>query len=91
MIANIVYNNPNDKELIKLIEFKNPVFVNFIDFNSLKGRKESYKVKGKYAARANPFIELLDDNKELIKAFYSEEKNACNQFIEWMNNDRNFI
>ena len=40
--------------------------------NLFKERKKSFKLKGKYSARKNPFAVLADTDKNIIKAFYSE-------------------
>lgn len=90
MEANIIYDDIKDRELVELIDSKFPIFVNYINFNSTKERKEAYRIKSHWAAKANPFVELKEGDK-VIKVFYSDAKgdNAINQFINYLNNDRN--
>ena len=42
--------------------------------NNYHERKKAFKIKGRYSARMAPFMLLTTDNKEYIKAFYSEDK-----------------
>lgn len=37
-----------------------------------KDKKDSYKLKSSCGARLNPFCAIYNDNKNLVKAFYSE-------------------
>lgn len=87
MKVKIVYDNPKDKELIELVEFSAPFFIEFIDTNTKNGRKEAYKIKSQYGAKVNPFIEILDDNNNLIRCFWSEYQNACQLFVNTYKND----
>lgn len=89
MKVNIVYDNIKDRELVELTPNKFPIFVNFIDFNTVEGRKEAYRIKGKWAARANPFVEVLDDKNQTLRCFYSEEKSAIGQLIQFLNESTN--
>jgi len=91
MTANVIYDNAYDKKHLDLCKFKDKIFINYINFGTIKGRKEAYKIKSNYAAKENPFVELLDDNNQLIKVFYSEEKNGITQFINYMMYDKNSI
>ena len=89
--ATIVYDNIKDKELLNLIDSKVPIFIEYIDFNTVNGRKESYRIKSSWAARKNPFIVVIDKDNEdkIVKVFYSDGKgnNAVQQFINYLNND----
>ena len=89
MEATIVYDNKKDRELVDLIDSKFPIFINYIDFNTVKGRKEAYKVKSHWAAIKNPFV-IIQDGEEIVKIFYSEESNAIQQLINYLN-DSNSI
>lgn len=88
MEAIIVYDNKKDKELLNLINSKVPIFINYIDFNTTNGRKEAYKIKSHWAAKKNPFI-VVQEGEEIIKVFYSENSNAVNQLISFLNDSKN--
>ena len=85
MHAVVVYDNIKDKELLDKIDLGVPFFIDYIDARTLKGRKESYRIKGPWSAKFNPFIELYDEEDKIIKVFYSEMGNACNQLIAYLN------
>ena len=61
------------------------VLIDYVDTRTLKGRKEGYRIKGPWSAKFNPFIELYDEDDKIIKVFYSEVGNACNQLITYLN------
>ena len=86
MTATVVYDNKKDKELLNLIDSKVPIFIKYIDFNTVDGRKEAYQVKSHWGARMNPFV-VVEEGEEIIKVFYSEKDNAINQLINYLNND----
>lgn len=83
MKVKLVYDNDKDKEFMSLIEIKTPFFIDYIDMNSLNGRKEGFKVLNYWSAKKLPFIEVTNDEDKLIKVFYSEIGNSVNQFIKW--------
>lgn len=83
MKVKLVYDNDKDKEFMSLIEVKTPFFIDYIDMNSLNGRKEGFKVLNYWSAKELPFIEVTNDEDKLIKVFYSEIGNSVNQFIKW--------
>jgi len=85
MYAVVVYDNIKDKELLDKIDLGVPFFIDYVDTRTLKGRKEGYRIKGPWSAKFNPFIELYDENDKIIKVFYSEVGNACNQLIAYLN------
>ena len=85
MNAVVVYDNIKDKELLDKINLGVPFFIDYINVNTVKGKKESYKVKSHWGAKLNPFIELYDDENKIIKLFYSETQNAVNQLISYLN------
>lgn len=82
----IVIDDEKDKELFYKIETKFPVFINFVDSNSLQGRKEAYRIKSPWAAKANPFV-IVTTKDKVLKVFYSDAKgdNAIYQLIKWLN------
>ena len=86
MEAIVVYDNKKDKELLNLIDSKVPIFINYIDFNTVNGKKEAYKIKSHWAAKMNPFV-VVQEEDQIIKVFYSEKSNAINQLINYLNND----
>lgn len=83
MKVKIVYDNPRDKELIELVKFDTPFFVEYIDARTVNGLKESYKIKSEFGARENPLIVLYNDEDEFITCFWSENGNACQQFVNY--------
>ena len=80
----VIYENNKDKELIELIDFSTPYFVDYIDVKTRKGLKESYKIKNQFGARKNPFVVLYNDEDKFVKCFWSEEGNAVQQFINYL-------
>jgi hypothetical protein len=84
MNAVVVYDNIKDKELIDNINLRVPFFVNYIDLNTKNGKKQGLQIKSHWGAKLNPFIELYKDEK-IVKVFYSETGNACNQLISYLN------
>lgn len=47
------------------------IVVEYIDENSLKGKKIAHKLKYHYGARVSPFAEFTDN--DFVKVFYSED------------------
>lgn len=88
MEAIIVYENKKDRELLDLIDSKFPIFIKYIDFNTVEGRKESYRVKSHWGAIKNPFV-VVQDGEKILKVFYSEKNNAINQLISYLNDCKN--
>jgi len=84
MNAIVVYDNIKDKELLDKIHLRVPFFINYVNMNTVKGKKEGFRIKGPWSAKLNPFIELYENN-EIIQVFYSEKGNACNQLISYLN------
>lgn len=84
MEAVVVYDNKKDRELLNSVDSKFPLFIHYINFNTPKGRKESYKVKSHWGAIKNPFV-VLTENDNVIDIFYSEKDNAINQLINYLN------
>jgi len=87
MHAIVVYDDNKDKELLDKIDLGVPFFIDYVNTRTLKGRKEGYRIKGPWSAKFNPFIELYDENDKIIKVFYSEVGNACNQLIAYLKNE----
>ena len=85
MNAVVVYDNIKDKELLDKINLGVPFFIDYVNMNTVKGKKEGFRIKGPWSAKLNPFIELYDDENKIIKVFYSETGNACNQLISYLN------
>lgn len=88
MEAIVVYDNKKDRELLNLVDSKFPIFIKYIDFNTVDGRKEAYQVKSHWAARMNPFV-VVQEGEEIIKVFYSESENAIQQLINYLNDCKN--
>lgn len=87
MKAKIIFNNIKDKEFLDNINLEIPFFVEYIDVNTIKGKKEGWKLMNYYGAQIFPFIELeLDREENRYKPFYSENGNAIFQLINYLNN-----
>lgn len=81
----LVYDNKKDKELMELIQFPTPYFIEYVDTLTREGLKESYRIKGQFGARLNPFIVIYNDEDKLVQCFWSENGNAVHQFINYLN------
>lgn len=58
--------------------------IQIIDEGTLKGKKEAYKIKSKFAARMTPFIGIIDEDGKIQKGFYSEAStNVFKDFIDY--------
>ena len=88
MEAIVIYDNKKDRELLDLIDSKFPIFIEYIDYNTVSGRKEAFKIKSHWSAKMNPFI-VVQDGEKIIKVFYSEKNNAINQLINFLNEGKN--
>ena len=89
MEAIVIYENKKDKEFLDLIDSKIPIFIRYIDYNTIEGKKEAYKVKSHWAARMNPFV-VVQEGEKIIKVFYTESgKNAVQQLINYLNESFN--
>ena len=84
MNVKVVYDNNKDRELLNLVDSKFPFFIEYIDYNTTNGRKDAYKIKSHWGAKKNPFV-IVEDEEKIIKVFYSEEKNAIQQLINYLN------
>ncbi len=88
MKVKVVFDNIKDKELIELVEFSTPFFMEYIDMRTRSGIKEGYKIKSEFGARKNPFVVVYDDEDKFVKCFWSESGNAIQQLInDFKNND----
>lgn len=81
----IVYNDDKQREMIEGDTFKVSPFFHFIDSRTRNGRKESFKLKGSWSARLDPFAICYEGDKA-IKAFYSEaDPNVIVSLINYLN------
>jgi hypothetical protein len=87
MNVKVVYDNLKDKEFLDNINLETPIFVEYIDINTKKGKKEGWKLMNYYGTQLFPFIELEIDESNRIP-FYGERGNAVGQLINYLNNDR---
>lgn len=85
MNVKIVYKDSKDKEFLDKINLETPIFVEYIDIETKKGKKEGWKLMNYYGTSIFPFIELKLDENRLIP-FYSERGNAVGQLINYLNN-----
>lgn len=82
MKVKIVYNNSRDKELIELVRFSTPFFVEYLDERTKNGKKEGYRIKSEFGARKSPFVLVLDDEDNYLACFWTESgSNAVQNFI----------
>ena len=79
----LIYKDNKDKELFELLEFNVPVFIDYINMNTLNGIKEGKKILGYYGTSKVPFIEILEDNQRI--PFYSENGNPIYQIKNYLN------
>lgn len=86
MNVKIVYKNLKDKEFLEIVDLETPVFVEFIDIKTSKGKKEGWKLMNYYGTTVFPFVELEIDESNRVP-FYGERGNAINQLINYLNND----
>lgn len=84
----VVYDNKKDREYLNLIDSKFPIFIEFINYNTVKGRKEAFTIKNPWGAKLNPFVVVKEDDK-IINVFYSEKQNAIQQLIDFLNESKN--
>lgn len=82
----LVYDNIKDKELLELAEFPTPYFIEYVDTFTHDGLKESYRIKGQFGARLNPFIVIYNNEDKFVQCFWSENGNAVQQFLNYLNN-----
>ncbi len=74
----IVYNSDKHKDFYNsLINYllQNNIKYSSFDAKYTKERKKSYRVKGAFSARLDPFVGIYENNNP-IKGFYSEA-NEC--------------
>lgn len=82
----IVYDKPGTRELIIKAPSKKHPFIQFFDMNTVEGKKNGYKIKSTWGAKANPFV-LIEDGDTPIKCFYSEydwKDDAVEQLLNWL-------
>jgi len=86
MNVKVVYKDLKDKEFLDKINLKTPIFIEFIDINTKKGKSEGWKLMNYYGTTSFPFIEIEIDESNKIP-FYGERGNAVGQLINYLNND----
>lgn len=86
MIVKLVYKDNRDRDFINLLDFKVPIFIEYINVNTNKGKKEGWKLMNYYGTTMFPFIELeiSEDNKV---PFYSENGYSINQLHKYLTNE----
>ena len=78
-----IYKDKNDLELFKLVPLDITVYTEII--NSEKDKSEAYSIKNKYGARKDPFILIEDNEGRFVNCFWTENGNAVQQLIKWIN------
>lgn len=86
MNVRVVYKDLKDKEFLDKINLETPIFIEYIDINTVKGKKEGWKLMNYYGTTTFPFVEIEIDESNRIP-FYGERGNAVGQFINYLNND----
>jgi hypothetical protein len=87
MNAKVIFKDLKDKEFLDNISLETPIFVDYINIDSVKGKKEGWKILNYYGTTKLPFVELqLDKIENRYKPFYSENGNAVFQLINYINN-----
>lgn len=82
----ITYNNESDFKRFLGIKNLEDYNMKVIDSGTLRGKKESYKLKNEWGSKLDPFIIIFDEQNKPIKAFYSEcNSDAICQFDEYTN------
>lgn len=83
MVAKIVYT---DKcEDFKYYLENKGIIVETYDENHYKEKKKAILIKASCGTKMTPFIAFYNDDKELIKAFYGEDKsNKLNNIEKWL-------
>lgn len=82
--VHITYKDGQDREYLEKVNTQIPVYLHFYNMTSAKDIKEGRRVKNYGAARLDPFI-LVKEEDKVIQCFYSENGNAVNQLIKWLN------
>lgn len=81
----IVYNNDLQVQRIKETQFKESLYLQFIDSRTRKGKNAAWKLKNEFGARLDPFIVIYDNDKP-IKAFYTEaDVDVVESLIKYLN------
>lgn len=83
----IVYDNKQDRELLNLIDLTVPFFVDYIDMNTVKGRKEGFKLMNYWSAKKLPLVVIATDKLDAtpIVKYSDMGENAINQLIKYLN------
>lgn len=90
MTVKIVYNE-NSQPLQNRItaylwEYFPKIQVETYDESHYKDKKKAIMIKASCGTRLAPFVAVYDNNKELIKAFYSETKDCTfDNIINYLN------
>lgn len=80
----ITYTDKQDKEYFDKVNTQIPVYIHYYNMSSAKDIKEGRRIKNYGAAKKDPFI-LVKEEDKVIQCFYSENGNAVNQLISWLN------
>ena len=81
MKVTITYSD--ESILSRIPKFEN---ITLLDVETLKGKKEAFKLKSHWGARLDPFI-IIEDNGKAIKAFYTEAGDAISEFLNYIENE----
>ena len=81
----IVYSDEKQIEKVKGLK-KDSLTFNFIDITTKKGKRIGWDLKNHWAAKLDPFILILKEDKP-FKVFYSEAENVINKLINYINEE----
>ena len=85
MILKLAYNNQLESFYIKVKELlENYPLVKLEAFNedSFQSRRNAFKLKSIYGTKLLPFMVLLDQDKNVVEAFYSDNKSCTLDYLK---------
>lgn len=93
MVVKIVYNEDSQplQNMITAYLWENfpKIQVETYDESHYKDKKKAIMIKASCGTKLAPFVVIYNDNKEPIKAFYSETKDCTyNNIIKYLNDVR---
>ena len=85
MILKLAYNNQLTSFRIKVKELlENYPLIKLEAFNedSFQSRRNAFKLKSIYGTKLLPFMVLLDQDKNVVEAFYSDNKSCTLDYLK---------
>ena len=91
MIIKIIYNSNNQNQqkcvelTTKFLKKYSKLEVLTFDENHYKEKKKAFQIKASCGTKETPFIAVYNDDKEIVKAFYSEvDNNVFKSFFNYI-------